>query len=80
MFKMPEPIGCGYVVKWSSGDTHSTYKEGYANILGADVFTADQLNQAVRDALEEAARVCDYENTAMHDKIAEAIRDLKDQL
>ncbi len=28
-------------------------------------------------AIEECAHMCDYENTAMHDKMAEAIRGLK---
>jgi len=33
-----EPIGCGYVVKWASGDTPSTYRTGYAQVHGVDVY------------------------------------------
>ena len=45
-----EPIGCGYVVKWETGDTASTYKSGYAQVLGVDVYAAPKV--ASVEALE----------------------------
>lgn len=53
---------------------------GKSLIMG-DVFTADQLKQAIRDALEEAAKVCDQ----MHEEdrpgdYAYAIRKLKEDI
>lgn len=44
--ELPEPFGCGYLVKWSKGDTPATYETGFAQIHGVDTYTADQLRQA----------------------------------
>jgi hypothetical protein len=84
--KMPEPIGCGYVVKWERGDTPSTHKSGYAQVLGVNVYD----KQALIDLLEAAAVECEnnyklfktYTGTLRsHDQeMASTIRKLKEKL
>ncbi len=80
MTKMPEPVGCGYVVRWERGDTPSTYKTGYARVLGVDVFTTDQLKQAMRDALESAAVEMQGLYTYGGDDVAAVIRAMKEAI
>jgi hypothetical protein len=75
--KVPEPIGCGYVVKWERGDTPSTYKSGYAQVLGVNVYD----KQALFDLLEEAARDMETRPTWLTNiAAAKLIRKLKETL
>lgn len=71
--KMPEPIGCGYVVKLDGAS-----QTGFAHILGVDVYD----KQALIDLLEAAAREASYyENHSITAKnIAAAIRSMKEKL
>tara|TARA_R110000868_G_scaffold54575_1_gene170495 strand:- start:8549 stop:9046 length:498 start_codon:yes stop_codon:yes gene_type:complete len=65
---LPEPVGCGFVTKWTSGDTPATYKEGYAQVVGVDTYTADQLRQAIAD--DRAKQVPQYLCNGMRFKVA----------
>ena len=58
-FKLPEPVGCGYVFKYASGDTPSLQKEGWAQVTGMSTYTHGQLIQALRDWSEECAALCE---------------------
>jgi len=85
-FKMPEPIGTydvthiGPFRSRTIDVTETSLAEGKY-----DIFTADQLRQAVIDALEMAAQLCDNKNGTLGakyqgDVYAEAIRALKEQI
>lgn len=69
-FKMPEPVGATYTI---AGIQHCTLTESGPD---TDLHTADQLLQAVRDALEMAAVRLQSDN----DNHSEIIRALKEQI
>ena len=50
--KLPEPVGATYTI---AGVQHCTLTQEGPD---TDLYTADQLKQAVRDALEQAALFC----------------------
>jgi hypothetical protein len=69
--KMPEPIGCGYVVKLEGAS-----QTGFAHILGVDVYD----KQAMRDLLEEAAEMCELFDATDPKYLAVEIRRMKETL
>ena len=81
MIKLPEPYDQILRFEGSIG-----LRPGPAVFV--QVYTADQLKQAIRDALEEAAKVCesiardDYGMTYLHGygECAAAIRKLKEDI
>lgn len=56
MIKLPEPVGYNKITRCGSGEVH---------VEQTDLYTADQLKQAIRDALTEAERICDHYATAL---------------
>ncbi len=82
MTKMPEPVGCGYVVRWETGDTASTHKTGLAQVLGANVVTVEQLKQYGRDLLEEAIQRFESRTNVVFSaqRIQEELRKMKEQI
>jgi len=77
-FKMPEPVGATYTI---AGIQHCSLTVSGPD---TDLHTADQLRQALIDALEMAAIRCEkFGKTLEHDdggNYAEEIRALKEQI
>lgn len=86
MIKLPESVAKAHGMPGSSGGfTMAAFKATDVPI-GSDLQTADQLKQAIRDALEEAAKVCEARQTPVTGSVAtlsgaaDAIRKLKEDI
>lgn len=88
MIKLPEPAYSGVAHSVTSGDTPSTRQRTTVIVEGLPSYSADQLKQAIRDALEEAAKKCesiardDYGMAYLNEygECAAAIRKLKEDI
>lgn len=92
MIKLPEPAYSSVAHSVDTGDTPSTWQRTTVIVEGLQSYSADQLKQAIRDALEEAAKVVvetkEWKNgkwtsticPTTADAIAYAIRKLKEDI
>lgn len=55
MINLPEPAYSSVAHSVDTGDTPSTWRRTTVIVEGLQAYSADQLKQAIRDALEEAA-------------------------